>query len=292
MEIGRPHDANPLFAQALAVGERAMTLQDRQRIAVSHLQALIAARKLDAAQTQADALTAALPDVPRRLSLLTWIERVRLALVRRNIPEARAALAQADAFVSPEQQSFSRVEIAQAGAELALAEGDCSKAEQLLRSVIARYGADDLAGREVGARIQRAQALAALGRRGESDRELSAALRRALQRGLVGYADQVRAMIAARGGSEHAFLADVEASGEGDGVDLSRFVRGRPLGSGGYGAVTRAYDLELGVEVAIKRFAVAGVYDVTERARLLDAARNEIRNAGPSTSESIEAANA
>jgi serine/threonine-protein kinase len=54
-----------------------------------------------------------------------------------------------------------------------------------------------------------------------------------------------------------------------------RFVRRRVLGSGGFGKVMRAYDLELGIEVALKRSFLGKLYDPAERARLVDAARTE-----------------
>jgi serine/threonine protein kinase len=48
------------------------------------------------------------------------------------------------------------------------------------------------------------------------------------------------------------------------------------LGAGGFGSIERAYDLELGIEVAIKRISLEGVYDIRERPRLLESARTEV----------------
>jgi serine/threonine protein kinase len=55
-----------------------------------------------------------------------------------------------------------------------------------------------------------------------------------------------------------------------------RFVRQRPLGAGAFGKVSRAYDLELGIEVAIKRAARGTHYDPALREQLLQAARTEV----------------
>jgi hypothetical protein len=209
--------------------------------------------------------------------MLLYIEAMRIAIARSEPVTARTALAHAAAFAEPGADSFSRVEIAHAEAELALAEGEAAKAEKLLLGVIARYAdaADDLTPREIAARLLQARAFDALRRPEEADRTLAAALRRALARGLPGYADLVRSRMAARGGSERAWFPDMTISGPA-GDPAARFVRRRRLGAGGYGSVERAYDLELGVEVAIKRISLAGVYDMRARSRLLASARTEI----------------
>src|SRR5204862_466661 len=99
-----------------------------------------------------------------------------------------------------------------------------------------------------------------------------AALRRALARSLPGYADQVRSRLMTDYGGPgriaEAPVAEVDPT--------QRFVRQRPLGSGAFGKVSRAYDLELGVEVAIKRAARGENYDPALRDQLLQAARTEV----------------
>src|SRR5262249_12899770 len=55
-----------------------------------------------------------------------------------------------------------------------------------------------------------------------------------------------------------------------------RFVRRQPLGTGAFGSVSRAYDLEQGIEVALKQVSLAGLYDPATRARLLDSLRTEV----------------
>ena len=99
--------------------------------------------------------------------------------------------------------SFEPFEIAEVEAELALAEGKYQDADEKIKSVIACFVDQDLAGREVKARLLWAKALDALGRHDEAERNLSQALRRAVIRGLIGHADQVRAALAESGGSEN-----------------------------------------------------------------------------------------
>src|SRR5262249_37282169 len=162
-----------------------------------------------------------------------------------------------------------RVEIAEAQAEFSLARGDAANGAALLTPIIARYADDDLAAREVRARLVQARALEALGRNDEAERTLGAALRRALARSLTGHADEVRSRLMADYGGPGR-IAEAPAIAEVD--PTQRFVRQRPLGSGAFGKVSRAYDLELGIEVAIKRASRGASYDPALRDQLLQAA--------------------
>jgi tetratricopeptide (TPR) repeat protein len=276
MEIGRPHDAQLLLRQALELATAAFPAHEYERASVNLVQALVAAGSIEEARRRLDVLLPSLAPGADRLRMLLHIEAMRIAIARSDPAAAREALAGAAAFAEPGVESFSRIELAHAEAELAIAEGNAEKAEKLLRTVIARYAdaADDLTPREITARLLQARALDALQRSEEADRTLAVALRRALARGLVGYADLVRSRVAARGGSERAWFPDTAIVGPA-GDPAARFVRRRRLGAGGYGSVERAYDLELGVEVAIKRIALTGIYDMRERPRLLESARIE-----------------
>jgi tetratricopeptide (TPR) repeat protein len=276
MEIGRPHDARLLLHRALELAAPAFPTREYERASVNLVQALVAAGCIEEAHGRLDTLLSSLAPGSDRLRMLLHIEAMRIAIARSAPALAREALTGAAAFAEPGADSFSRIELAHAEAELAIAEGDAGKAEKLLLAVIARYAdaADDLTPREITARLLQARALDVLHRSDEADRTLAVALRRARARGLVGYADLVRSRIAARGSSERAWFPDTTIAGPA-GDPAARFVRRRRLGAGGYGSVERAYDLELGVEVAIKRISLAGVYDMRERPRLLESARTE-----------------
>src|SRR5262249_17426261 len=144
-----------------------------------------------------------LQGAPPRLLLLAELEAARCALAARDFAEATAALDRAALHAPDSADAFERIEIAEAQAEFALSRDDAATAAALLTPVIARYADDDLAAREVRARLVQARALEALGRADEAARTLGAALRRALARSLTGYADEVRSrLMADYGGPE------------------------------------------------------------------------------------------
>ncbi len=274
MEIGRPADAHALLTRALELGGTSLPKREFQRAWVNRLQASVAAGEIDRARAQLAGIAEALAQAPGRLFLLAHLEASRVAVQSGDFAAAAAALDAARTFAPGGDDAFERIEITEAEAELALARGETGKAAALLGEVIARYADDDLAAREVRARLIHAKALEALNRTSEAERTLAAALRRrALARGLSGYADAVRSrLMTGHGGAR---IADVPATGME--VDPARrFVRQRALGAGAFGKVFRAYDLELGIEVAIKRASRGTHHDPAIREQLLQAARTEI----------------
>jgi tRNA A-37 threonylcarbamoyl transferase component Bud32 len=277
IENGRAADARAILGRALEIAGDTIPRHDYQRAWINLLQATVAAGQTDKALALRAAAGEILAGASPRLTMLERLESSRIDRLAGDLAAARAALREANALAPANQEAFERVEIAAAEAELAMGESDAAEAARLLHDVvIARYASDDLAAREVQARLLHAHALEAMNQREEADRTLGAALRRAIACGLSGYADQVRSRIAARGSDEAAGLTgDVPAEAVSPHT-AARFVRQRPLGAGGFGKVVRAYDLELGVEVAIKRSTLKDVYDPALRGRLLEAARTEV----------------
>lgn len=274
MEIGRPGEARALLVRALELAATLLPKREFQRAWVNLLQASVTAGEAERARTQLATMPEALAQAPARLLLLAQLEAARCGLKSGNFPGATAALEQARAHAPDGDDAFERVEIAEVEAELALARGDAEKAAALLGSVISRYADDDLATREVRARLVHAKALEALDHANEAERTLSAALRRALAYGLTGHADEVRSRLMAEHGGPSR-LSDLPVAGT-EAEPERRFVRQRPLGSGAFGKVMRAYDLELGIEVAIKRASRGAHYDPAVRQQLLQAARTEV----------------
>src|SRR5438270_12366877 len=73
MEIGRPADAQALFARALALGTE-LPKREVQRAWVNLLQSSVAAGHIEAARAQLGAADKALKDAPARLLLLSEVE--------------------------------------------------------------------------------------------------------------------------------------------------------------------------------------------------------------------------
>ncbi|WP_374544782.1 protein kinase [Rhodoblastus sp.] len=278
LEMGRPRAAAPLFDRALKIENANLPALQRRRTEINQAQALVACGLIDEALRFLAAIGPGLAAASPRLRLLAALEEARCASAQGRQQDAHSRIEAARVLAPETPESFEAVELAEVEAELALAERDFATADTLLRSAIARFADDDLAGREVKAQICRASALDGLGRPDEAELALAAALRRAVARGLIGHADQARSALAARGASENG--ADAGADLAPPAQDLTRrFVRRRPLGAGGQGSVTRAYDIELGGEVALKRVSLAQIYDTTQRDNLLTAVRSEVRAA-------------
>jgi tetratricopeptide (TPR) repeat protein len=276
MEIGRAAQAEFFFSLGLRIGGDALPVRERARSTVSLLQSLVAARDLHKVDACLRELEPLLAGGSARVRFLAELERARIAIASRAHAAADAALARAEEIMRPDPESFEAVELAHVRAEGALAAGEREAAEKLLVDVIARYAADELAGREVVARLLHAEALFGLERREEAERTLVAALRRAVARGLNGYADAVRSRMAASGTSENAWHAGEPLAQSARAETAQRFVRRRRLGTGAFGSVSRAYDLEQGIEVALKQVSLAGLYDPATRARLLESLRTEV----------------
>ncbi len=275
LEMDRPLRAAPLFDRALKIEGAKLPEHERRRAAVNQLQALVAAGRIEAAQRFREAIEPDVVPASQRLRLLVMIEHIRCACAPGHFEEAHRLLEAARPLVSEEPGNFEAVELAEAEAELALAERDFALADTKLDFVVKRCADDDLAGREVKARLMHAKALDGRGRPEDAERTLAAALRRAVARDLVSHADQVRTELAARGAPESPLELDTNLSPAAQ-DPARRFVRWKPLGEGGQGSVFRAYDIESGGEVALKRVDLAALNDPAKRERLVTAARTEI----------------
>ena len=131
MEIGRPADAQALFARALAASAE-LPRREFQRAWVNLLQASVAAGHIEQARAQLGAMNETLAGAPPRLLLLTELEAARCALAARDFAAATDALDRAALHAPESVEAFERVEIAEVQAEFALARGDAANAAALL----------------------------------------------------------------------------------------------------------------------------------------------------------------
>lgn len=273
LEMGRPQAAAPLFEHALQIGEGQLPVAQKHRAQVGLLQALVAAGRIADALQFRQSLGADLATANPRMHHLVAIEDIRCACAEHRFDDAHRRLEAARAALPPEN-SFEATEVAEAEAELALAEKNFVLAVAKLDEIVAALGEPDLAGREVKARLMQAQALKALDRSEEAQKTLSRALRLAVMRGLIGHADRVRYALAASGVAENAASWDSYTLSPQD--PNRRFIYRKSLGAGGQGSVHRAYDLELGGEVAIKNLDLTEERDPAARESAIESVRTEV----------------
>jgi tRNA A-37 threonylcarbamoyl transferase component Bud32 len=259
IEIGRPRDAYRFFQRGLDIGGDAPPALERDRARVGALQALVSAADGRTAQTAAASLNID-QLATARLKHLAEIEMARIALAQGTSDQFDAILTKMRAGLPVDPEAFEAIEYAQLEAEALFARKSYPEARTTIGRVIARYAEDNLPGREIVARLLESQILDALVRSEDADRTLAAALRRAIAANLPGHADSVRERLVARGRSQNVWVPGMTpAAAQISSAD--RFVRRKPLGAGGFGSVSRAYDLELGTEVALKSLRLKSIYD-------------------------------
>lgn len=273
IEIGRPRDAHRFLSRGLEIGGALLQAPEICKARVNALQALVVLGETDAAEAMLASID--LSGATERLRHLTLLERARIALLRGRIGEADKILGEAQALLpANEPENFSNIEQWHVEAETLFAKKDYQTALDLIDKVIARYFADDLPGREVGARILHSKILDDLGRHDDADRTLAAALQQAVVRQLSFYRDRVLEQLAARK-REAAWLPGTQPAT----ITTSsndRFFGRRLIGAGGFGSVERAYDNETGREVALKRLRLPSLYDLSVQADRLNAAEMEV----------------
>ncbi|HAJ46421.1 MAG TPA: hypothetical protein DCL54_07570, partial [Alphaproteobacteria bacterium] len=231
LETGHPGYAAQMLRAGLSFGAGVLPELQVQRAQIALLQCHVRLGDHPLAEQVLAALAG--QTLPPRLACLRDLERARLAAATYDLDHADSLLAQCPGkWQNPD--SFEAAEHGHVRAEVALARQNWAAARGALAPVLARYAADDLAAREIDARLLMARAWD-----GEGDLEartatLMAALRRALARNLSGYADAVRKALIGYGD-----LAQGMAGPEGR--LEARFVRRGVVAQGRRGTVFRAY---------------------------------------------------
>jgi serine/threonine protein kinase len=161
---------------------------------------------------------------------------------------------------------------------LAAADND-PKAASLLEGVLARFVDAGLARNEIDLRLQLAGIYASQQKSGDASAMLLLALKRARAKGeqaaVMAIRERMAELDVAEGiDEETGKVVDQSA----DAVMGGYLLRER-LGGGSFGSVYRAFDLERGREIALKRLEIERVYDAASRDKYLDSVRLELEGA-------------
>jgi tRNA A-37 threonylcarbamoyl transferase component Bud32 len=284
-ESGRASKEAGLFDNALVQLEQALALphlpkRERARTVVNRLQVLNAlgrpADVLDDAARSAEAVEAETD----RLRLLVRLERTRALAATGDFAAARLLLEEARGFAGENDNGWSRIELADATADVDFRElgNDPAKVKariaEMKRSAEHRLESKQrqrLHFSEGLARVQYSELLRLSGEVREAAEEASEALR-------IGYREQHSTLI------EHAkgaLLACGDALADSHDAPLvdSRYLPCELIGQGGYGEVRRAYDLRSGEVRALKTIDLGKVTDPERRRNLVRDARAELERA-------------
>ncbi len=258
LEIGRPLDARRFFQRGLDIGGDAPLALERDRARVGALQALVAARDVGGAEAAAAALN--VEDLATaRLKHLARIELARLALAQNNFDDADATLANVRAGLPVDPETRSRPWNMRMLPRKTFSRGKLMQRHKRSSPASSRVMPTTIC---PGARSPRACSTVRFWMRSKSQRIRTALWRRrsaARSRPICPGPRRCGARAALRraGRSQNVWLPGLSPAPAGLSA-TERFVRRRPLGAGGFGAVSRAYDLELGTEVALKKPSAQG----------------------------------
>jgi tetratricopeptide (TPR) repeat protein len=285
-ELGRVNLEMRRYAHALAFFRRQEhvapgSLDDRAaiRLRLSIARALIGLGSYQEAVTEVAPLLEAAE--ARAFSYLAFVAACDLALAHLRSGRqdaASSAVARARTHVPADPDCYESLALAAVEAELAASSG-APEAEAAIAMVVAAWSARDLVAPEIDARLLEAGVLQRRGATAAAAQTLRIALGRASTNGLSLLEDQVRdAMM-------RLDVRDSLATETGRAVSASfadasdGYVLLEKLGTGRFGSVFRAFDLERGREVALKRMTAFDPYDSGARRRLLESARTEFEAA-------------
>ncbi|MBX3579633.1 MAG: serine/threonine protein kinase [Rhizobiaceae bacterium] len=250
----------------------------RARTYLDRLQILNRDGQHDACLAQSDACMDAMEAVDsKRVRLLGRIERARALAGVGRFDEARAVLDAAEEMLSDDPGAYERIEWTEAGHEIAkLAERaggqspeQAETARQTLERLIEKFNADALHGQEADRRLELAELHYRHQRTEEALRQVSAVL---------GLGKLLDARVLER--ARNAMLVFCNSyDNSAAGLVQNRYVIGETLGSGGYGEVKRAYDVETGARRAVKFINLKGIGSARQRERLMADAKAEIEAA-------------
>jgi len=205
-------------------------------------------------------------------------EAAMVELARGRLAEAAAALAEAKSRLPAEGYVLERAAVAAAEGELLARQGQ-GTGLKLLEGAVGDFAKARLTDLEAGARIQLAAVYAQAGQVRSAEAALYEALKLARAEGLVRYVRPITEALARLDLKGSAIEeAPRPISDRPNDAGTGYVIRGR-LGSGGFGTVFRAFDMDAGRDVALKRIHIGSLYDVGERQRLVASAKAELEAA-------------
>ena len=195
-----------------------------------------------------------------------------------DVKGAMVAIGEARALLPERGADFERLLVDLIEAE-ALRGEDPARALQLGESALSQLAYMDVPDVEIQARLLVSQIYREQNRDAEASAALLLAVKRCRARGLTRYLRTLSEAMARYGVEEGVSEEAGRAIGWRPDEALSGYFIREELGSGSFGTVYRAFDLQRGRDVALKQLQLDAIYDQTLRATFLDSLRLEIEAA-------------
>ncbi len=279
LQTGRYAEARAYFENDLKLAAQLGDARAEAKLLNDLGRVYLAEGKLDEAAAKLDeAIGAAKARDYRDVLLYALKDRGDLSGQRGDEGNALAAVAEARKLLPAKGADYERLQLDLVEAK-ARAKSDPDAALKLLDGAIQSLDYIDLPDVEVQARLLAAELYAARGKDADASRTLLLAVKRCRARGLARYMRTLSEAMARYGVEEGI---DEEAgrsvSFRPDDALEGYFLR-EELGSGAFGTVYRAFDLQRGREVALKQLSLDAVYDRATRETFLDSLRLELEAA-------------
>lgn len=279
LEIRRYSHALELFLRQKQLSDGWIDRHGRVRLDLALAQSLIGLSRYDEAMILAEgAERAANAEKLTYLLVIARRDKALILLRTGQLKLAEAEIAGAQSMLPPASSAFERHAIAAVQAELS-AVIDASDAAEQLQTMVGIFRAAGLAALEIEMSLLLAEVLARRSRGLAAFSALGVALGRARENHLTLLETRVREMVA------RLDLADElrEESGrpivESSGGPHDGYVLLEKLGSGRLGAVYRAFDIEAGREIALKRLLPEQGSAAPDRRSLYESVRTEFQMA-------------
>ena len=205
-------------------------------------------------------------------------EAAMVELARGRLAEAAAALAEAKNRLPADGYVLERTAVAAAEGELMSRQGQAGGLK-VLENAVGDFAKARLTDLEAATRVQLAGVYARAGMVRNAEAALYEALKLARAEGLIRYVRPITEALARLDLKGSAIEeAPRPISDRPNEAGTGYVIRNR-LGAGGFGTVFRAFDMDAGRDVALKRIHVGALYDVGERQRLVASAKAELEAA-------------